>query len=99
MTDVHSQPTAPFAGPTADGDPRVADVRRRLNAAHAASATPPQKAAAKLESQHKLYVRERIALLFDEGSFVEDGRYANAIAAGLPRELRRLPSSSPRASR
>src|SRR6187455_3763440 len=84
MTDVHSQPTAPFAGPTADGDPRVADVRRRLNAAHGASATPPPKAAAKLESQHKLYVRERIALLFDEGSFVEDGRYANAMAAGLP---------------
>src|SRR6187549_2359662 len=84
MTDVNSQPKAPFAGPTADGDPRVADVRRRLNAAHGASATPPPKAAAKLESQHKLYVRERIALLFDEGSFVEDGRYANAMAAGLP---------------
>src|SRR6185503_3684806 len=84
MTDVHSQPTAPFAGPTSDGDPRVADVRRRLSEAHAASARPPQKAAAKLASQHKLYVRERIALLFEEGSFVEDGRYANAMAAGLP---------------
>jgi acetyl-CoA carboxylase carboxyltransferase component len=59
-------------------------VRKRLNAAHAASAVPPPKAAAKLESQHKLYVRERISLLFDEGSFVEDGRYANAMSAGLP---------------
>jgi hypothetical protein len=84
MTDVRSQPQAPFAGPTENGDPRVADVRKRLNAAHAASATPPQKAAAKLESQNKLYVRDRIALLFDEGSFVEDGRFANAMSTGLP---------------
>ena len=84
MTDVHSQSKAPFAGASENGDPRVADVRVRLNAAHAASATPPPKAAAKLESQNKLYVRERISLLFDEGSFVEDGRFANAISGGLP---------------
>ncbi len=88
MTDVQSQPPRPrppsFAGPTVGGDPRVADVRRRLNAAHDASAAPPDKAAAKLASQDKLYVRQRISLLFDEGSFVEDGRYANAMAAGLP---------------
>jgi acetyl-CoA carboxylase carboxyltransferase component len=32
----------------------------------------------------KLFARERIALLVDEGSFVEDGRYANAQAEGLP---------------
>ena len=43
-----------------------------------------RRPAAKLAAQHKLYVRDRIALLFDEGSFVEDGRYANALAAGLP---------------
>ncbi len=67
-----------------DTDPRVADVRARLEAAHGASAAPTEKAAAKLESQHKLYVRDRLALLLDEGSFVEDGRYANALAAGLP---------------
>ena len=84
MTDVHSQPTSHFAGPSDGGDPRVADVRMRLNVAHAASATPPPKAAAKLVSQNKLYVRERISLLFDEGSFVEDGRYANAISGDLP---------------
>jgi len=65
-------------------DPRVADVRARLEAAHAASASAPEKAAAKLASQGKLYVRDRIALLVDEGSFVEDGRYANALAPGLP---------------
>jgi acetyl-CoA carboxylase carboxyltransferase component len=32
----------------------------------------------------KLFARERIALLVDEGSFVEDGMYANALADGLP---------------
>ncbi len=45
---------------------------------------PPERAAAKLADQNKLYVRERIALLTDEGSFVEDGQLANALAAGLP---------------
>ena len=84
MTDVHSQPTSHFAGPSEGGDPRVADVRMRLNVAHAASATPAPKAAAKLVSQNKLYVRERIALLLDEGSFVEDGRFANAMSGDLP---------------
>jgi methylmalonyl-CoA decarboxylase subunit alpha len=32
----------------------------------------------------KLFARERIALLVDEGSFVEDGLLANALADGLP---------------
>jgi methylmalonyl-CoA decarboxylase subunit alpha len=32
----------------------------------------------------KLFARERIARLVDEGSFVEDGLYANALAEGLP---------------
>ena len=32
----------------------------------------------------KLFARERIALLVDEGSFVEDGQYANVMADGLP---------------
>jgi acetyl-CoA carboxylase carboxyltransferase component len=32
----------------------------------------------------KLFARERIALLTDEGSLTEDGRYANALADGLP---------------
>ena len=45
---------------------------------------PPEKAAAKLASQHKLYVRERIALLFDEDTFVEDGQLANSLADRLP---------------
>jgi propionyl-CoA carboxylase beta chain len=76
VTSVPADPTP--------GDPRVADVRARLEAAHTASERPTEKAAAKLASQHKLYVRDRLALLLDEGSLVEDGRYANALAAGLP---------------
>ena len=43
------------------------------------------KARAKLDRQNKLYVRDRIGLLFDEGSFVEDGRYANARPPGCRR--------------
>ncbi|QIM21501.1 acyl-CoA carboxylase subunit beta [Phycicoccus sp. HDW14] len=70
--------------PDPSADPRVADVRARLEAAHAASAAPTEKAAAKLASQGKLYVRDRLDLLLDAGSFVEDGRYANSRAAGLP---------------
>lgn len=65
-------------------DPRVEDVRRRIREAHEASERPTDRAAAKLEQQNKLYVRDRIALLVDEDSFVEDGRYANALATGLP---------------
>jgi acetyl-CoA carboxylase carboxyltransferase component len=65
-------------------DPRVADVRARLHEAYEASGKISDKARAKLDSQNKIYVRDRIGLLFDQGSFVEDGRYANATAAGLP---------------
>jgi acetyl-CoA carboxylase carboxyltransferase component len=32
----------------------------------------------------KLFARERIALLLDDGSFVEDGLFANNLAEGLP---------------
>ncbi|MDO5739407.1 MAG: acyl-CoA carboxylase subunit beta [Ornithinimicrobium sp.] len=65
-------------------DPRVADLRERLRTAYQASAEPTARGKAKLNDQGKLYVRDRIALLFDEGSFVEDGRYANSTAGNLP---------------
>lgn len=77
-----SSPSSASANPFPD--PRVADLRARLGAAYQASAQPTEPARAKLEGQGKLYVRDRIALLFDEGTFVEDGRYANASAQGLP---------------
>ncbi|MGB3684711.1 MAG: acyl-CoA carboxylase subunit beta [Ornithinimicrobium sp.] len=65
-------------------DPRVDDVRQRLAAAHARTARPDARGSAKLAAQGKLAVRERIDLLIDAGTFVEDGRYANATAPGLP---------------
>ncbi len=46
--------------------------------------TPPAAAAAKLAKQGKLYVRDRITLLLDEDSFVEDGQLANSLSVGLP---------------
>ena len=42
------------------------------------------KEADKLARQNKLFVRNRIDLLCDKGSFVEDGLLANAAAADLP---------------
>src|SRR5204862_6098573 len=38
----------------------------------------------KLREQHKLAARERLDLLLDKGSFVEDGLFANALAEELP---------------
>jgi acetyl-CoA carboxylase carboxyltransferase component len=57
---------------------------KEVAAAREATLAPSEPAAAKLATQHKLYVRERIALLLDDGTFVEDGQLANAQAAGLP---------------
>ena len=42
------------------------------------------KEAEKLARQGKLFVRDRLALLLDEGSFVEDGLLANASSVDLP---------------
>jgi acetyl-CoA carboxylase carboxyltransferase component len=42
------------------------------------------KGADKLAAQHKLFVRDRLALLLDDGSFVEDGLLANNRADDLP---------------
>jgi acetyl-CoA carboxylase carboxyltransferase component len=55
-----------------------------ISAAREATLRPTDAGAAKLAAQNKLYVRDRLALLFDEGSFVEDGQLANAMADGLP---------------
>ena len=38
----------------------------------------------KLREQHKLTARERLDLLLDKGSFIEDGLYANVLAEELP---------------
>lgn len=59
-------------------------MHARLAAARAATVELGDKASARLERDNKLHVRERIALLFDPDTFVEDGRLANAMADGLP---------------
>ena len=58
--------------------------QKEILAAREATLSPSAGAAAKLASAGKLYVRDRINLLFDQGSFLEDGQLANAVAAGLP---------------
>jgi len=57
---------------------------KEILASRAATLGAPAKAAAKLAAQHKLYVRDRIALLFDAETFVEDGQLANALGDRLP---------------
>jgi len=42
------------------------------------------KEGAKLARQNKLFVRDRIALLIDASTFIEDGLLANTMAADLP---------------
>ncbi|MEV6342101.1 acyl-CoA carboxylase subunit beta [Actinoplanes sp. NPDC051851] len=60
-----------------DGD-ALAQVRKRVLAGGAEKYHDANAA------KGKLFARERIALLVDVGSFVEDGLYANSLADGLP---------------
>ena len=53
-----------------------------VEASHRALQGNLEKGAARLAEQGKLFVRDRVALLVDEGSFVEDGLLANATAPG-----------------
>jgi acetyl-CoA carboxylase carboxyltransferase component len=55
-----------------------------IAAARGRTMVPSDAAAAKLAGQGKLFVRDRLTLLFDDGTFVEDGQLANAAAANLP---------------
>jgi len=59
----------------------VDDLERLTERARAGNL---HKEADKLARQHKLFVRDRIALLCDKESFVEDGLLANAVAGDLP---------------
>src|SRR3954454_19688504 len=56
----------------------------RIKAAWERALSPTEKAAAKLASANKLFVRDRIDLLFDDCTFIEDGQLANALADDLP---------------
>jgi acetyl-CoA carboxylase carboxyltransferase component len=55
-----------------------------IKAARDRTLSPTERAAAKLASANKLFVRDRIDLLFDDCTFVEDGQLGNAMAADLP---------------
>ncbi|RCK68950.1 acyl-CoA carboxylase subunit beta [Desertihabitans brevis] len=59
-------------------------ARERVRAADEAARVPTEQAAVKLAAQHKLSARERVDLLLDEDSFVEDGRLAHALEPGYP---------------
>ncbi|HEX5096491.1 MAG TPA: acyl-CoA carboxylase subunit beta, partial [Acidimicrobiia bacterium] len=61
-----------------DRDDRVRDHTERALQGNLA------KEGEKLARQHKLFVRDRLARLLDDGSFVEDGLLANALAGDLP---------------
>ncbi|QYG92982.1 acyl-CoA carboxylase subunit beta [Iamia sp. SCSIO 61187] len=65
-----------------DDEPSAAD--RVAAAAERALAGNLAKGGAKLEQQGKLFVRDRLDLLLDPGSFVEDALLANTSAADLP---------------
>jgi acetyl-CoA carboxylase carboxyltransferase component len=71
------QDVAPDPGGDA-GHPELTDVRARIEKGGAARY---HEAAA---ARGKLFARDRIALLADEGSFTEDGAFANVLADGLP---------------
>ena len=55
-----------------------------IAAARERALVPSPQAAAKLAARGKLFVRDRLALLFDDDSFIEDGLLANALADRLP---------------
>ena len=69
------------AGPATDS-PSTADsvAETRVRIERGGAPRYHEAAAAK----GKLFARERISLLVDAGSLTEDGRYANALADGLP---------------
>ncbi len=56
----------------------------QIRAARDRTLAPTERAAAKLAGVNKLFVRERIDLLLDDCTFVEDGQLANALAGDLP---------------
>jgi methylmalonyl-CoA decarboxylase subunit alpha len=60
------------------GHPDLSEVRATISKGGAARYHEAAAAAG------KLFARERIALLTDQGSFTEDGAYANALAGDLP---------------
>ena len=59
-------------------------MRKRIEDARSAATELTPKGAARLERDSKLHVRERVSLLFDAGTFVEDAQLAHATEPGYP---------------
>lgn len=59
-------------------------MRERINQAREAATGLSEKGAARLARHSKLHVRERINLLFDTDTFVEDAQLAHATVDGYP---------------
>ena len=66
------------------GGHRVTDQTEIHKRRERALAGNLEKDRAKLAAANKLFVRDRLALLLDDGSFVEDALLANALADDLP---------------
>ncbi len=84
MTNTADAPTDaddPSRPAAADG---ATEAARLAGAAKRALAGNVAKVGDKLERQGKLFVRDRLDLLLDAGSFVEDALLANASAPDLP---------------
>ncbi len=62
----------------ADAAAELERLRKRIQAGGAEKYHEANRA------KGKLFARDRVTQLVDEGSFTEDGRYANALADGLP---------------
>ena len=73
MSPVESQPHNPVPD-----HPPVPELRKVVESGGA------QKYHTANAAKGKLFVRERVRLLVDEGSFVEDGAFANVLAGDLP---------------
>ena len=68
-----------------EAEPIIEDHRAAVTSAtERALAGNVAKVGDKLVRQNKLFVRDRLALLLDEGSFVEDALLANTMATDLP---------------
>jgi methylmalonyl-CoA decarboxylase subunit alpha len=81
-SDASAAPVASAGRP--DGAPEDAHAAMLAAAARRALAGNLEKVGDKLARQNKLFVRDRLDLLLDPGSFVEDALLANAMGSDLP---------------
>jgi len=84
MTEIVDSAAAPVPPPASGGQPTHGENEHLARAAERALEGNLATGAAKLAAQGKLFVRDRLALLLDQGSFAEDGLLANAAAPDLP---------------